>query len=628
METNRRKFNGMFDEAIKFVEDFNLTDAQMWARLVHQFKIYSDDNDCGWRGEFWGKMMQGACKIYQYTNNSALYNALTETVKDILGAEDEYGRISSYSVQKEFIGWDIWNRKYVLLGMQYYVEICKNEYFVKAVIDSMCRQLDYIMLKIGKEEEKKEITDATNHWRGLNSASLLEPVVKLFNMTGKKEYLDFAGYIVDTGGTSVVNIFELAYENKFYPYQYPITKAYEMTSCFEGLLEYYKVTGEEKYIIAIKNYADRILESDFTVIGCSGCTSELFDHSTVRQANTTNGEIMQETCVTVTLMKFFANLSKITGESKYVDAFETSLYNAYLGALNTERIINTDIAEKFPTAKLEALPFDSYSPLTAGRRGNGIGGFKLMSDNHYYGCCASKGALGLGVMSELSVVEIGGVIYINLYIDGIYKIHMKDGEEVKIKIQTEYPAEGNVKIRISETKNNAIKIKFRNPAWSNETKAAINGNDVDIQKEYITLSKVWKDDDVNLFFDMRTKAIYPISYGHEILMNKVIWGKNYMISTYDEEDPIAKFHIALKRGPIIMAIDEQLGNDVNEPVDVDINENGYVNCVKCSDKIHCKNIVALRVPEKDGKSFTVIDYASAGKQWNNNKKIAAWIRTY
>ena len=141
----------------------------------------------------------------------------------------------------------------------------------------------------------------------------------------RKEYFDFAKYIVDIGGTDVVNIFKLAYVNDLLPYQYPITKAYEMTSCFEGLLEYYRITEEEWYKTALVNYADRILESDFTVIGSSGCTHELFDHSGVRQANTTNGSIMQETCVTVTLMKFFYRVHLLTGDPRYVDAFETSL---------------------------------------------------------------------------------------------------------------------------------------------------------------------------------------------------------------------------------------------------------------------------------------------------------------
>ena len=145
---------------------------------------------------------------------------------------------------------------------------------------------------------------------------------------------------MQSGGTSVANVFDLAFENDFYPYQYPITKAYEMISCFEGLLEFYRVTKNERYKTAIINFADRILESDFTVIGSSGCTHELFDHSAVRQANTTNGIIMQETCVTVTLMKFFYQLTLLTGEPKYADAFERSLFNAYLGSVNTEKRLN------------------------------------------------------------------------------------------------------------------------------------------------------------------------------------------------------------------------------------------------------------------------------------------------
>lgn len=73
----------------------------------------------------------------------------------------------------------------------------------------------------------------------------------------------------------------------------------------------------EKHRIALVNFADKILETDFTVIGCCGCTEELFDHSTVRQANTTNDKIMQETCVTVTLMGFFYQMNLLTGDAKY-----------------------------------------------------------------------------------------------------------------------------------------------------------------------------------------------------------------------------------------------------------------------------------------------------------------------
>ena len=43
-------------------------------------------------------------------------------------------------------------------------------------------------------------------------------------------------------GTEGQNIYELAAQGKPYPYQYNVTKAYEMMSCFEGVVEYYKYT--------------------------------------------------------------------------------------------------------------------------------------------------------------------------------------------------------------------------------------------------------------------------------------------------------------------------------------------------------------------------------------------------
>ena len=72
------------------------------------------------------------------------------------------------------------------------------------------------------------------HWNYIDGC-MITSLLALSEITGEKKYFDFATYIVDCGGTEIVNIFDLAYENKFYPYQYPVTKAYEMISCFEGL---------------------------------------------------------------------------------------------------------------------------------------------------------------------------------------------------------------------------------------------------------------------------------------------------------------------------------------------------------------------------------------------------------
>lgn len=623
-ETN---FDGFVDKYIRFIEDFQLLDEELWARFVKQFNEDADF-DAGWRGEYWGKMMRGAAMTYAYTKNPKLYEALVKTVNDMIDSADDDGRISSYGRNHEFDGWDMWSRKYVMLGMQYFLEVCTDNELTERIVDSMRKQADYIISKIGRGDGKLAITSATRHWRGLNSSSVLEPIVRLYNITGEKRYFDFAQYIVSCGGMDVANVFELAYENKFYPYQYPVTKAYEMMSCFEGLLEFYRITGIEKYKTALVNFANKILESDFTVIGCAGCTHELFDHSTVRQANTTNGEIMQETCVTVTLMKFLWQMTLLTGNSHYVDAFEISMYNAFFGSINTEKAVRNDIIDKYnQNCVKQIMPFDSYSPLTSGVRGTGIGGFKVMSDGHYYGCCACIGAAGNGLIPKMAMLSANDGFVLNLFINGVVRMKTESGNIAEFNVQTDYPKTGNVKIAVNADEEFTLYI--RNPYWSENTKISVNGNETKASCGYTKITKSWsKGDVVELELDMRTKAVRPIEYGHDILMNKVIWGYNYMVSTYDEQDPKALNHVALTRGPITLAQDSRVGYDVDEPVDIKIeNENCVDVVIPKEDKVKFKHLVEVDVPLTNGTYMTLTDYASAGKLWNQQSKMAAWIKT-
>ena len=255
-----------------------------------------------------------------------------------------------------------------------------------------------------------------------------------------------------------------------------------MTSFFEGILEYYRVTGIEDYKTAVINFANRVLENDFTVIGSAGCTHELFDHSTVRQANTTNGATAQETCVTVTLMKFFYQLTCLTGDAKFADAFERSLYNAYFGAINTERIIEPSLAATHPDWKLEPLPFDSYSPLTAGTRGIEIGGRKLMPDMHYYGCCACIGSAGNGLIPKMQLLTTRDGFCMNLYINGTVGSKTPLGEDIVFDVETEYPRLGRVKITLFTEVSESFDILLRNPAWS---KPIILNNNI------LTSTNIW-----------------------------------------------------------------------------------------------------------------------------------------
>lgn len=624
---NLWQYEGHINDVFGFVNERQICRPELWERFVLQFRTHPD-SDGGWRGEFWGKMMRGACFVYRATKNKELYSVLEKTVCDMMDSADENGRISSYSVEREFRSWDMWCRKYVMLGMEYFYEICDDEALRGRILSSLCGQLDYIISKVGRKEDgKTPICETSDYWRGLNSSSMLEPVMKLYNMTGEKRYLDFGGYIAECGGTSVENLFDLALNDKMMPYQYPVTKAYEMISYFEGVLEYYRVTGDEKYRTAVVNIGKRVLETDFTVIGSGGCTGEQFDHSFVRQANTTNSRVKQETCVTVTYMKFFLQLLLVTGDPVYADAFERAYYNAYEGALNTGWAFDADDTRIYDTWVKEPVPFDSYSPLTAGKRGNNVGGLMNICGDRYYGCCACIGSAGIGLVPEMQVLTYENGLALNLFLPGEVTTRTPSGNRVRIVTETGYPVSGKVKLTLYPVAAEKFELSVRNPGWSRNTCVLLNGESTNSASGYIRISREWKSGDtVELDLDMRIRTERPTPYGHQILMTKVDWGHNYILPVYDEEDPAAKYHIALLRGPVVLAQDSRLGSEIDGAVQIAVDSEGYAEGRLTAD-IPFPHAVGAEILLSDGSYMKTVDYGSAGKLWTNKSRVAAWILT-
>ncbi len=586
------KYSGVIDATIKYIQTIQLKRTDLWKQFVEQFRTHPDD-DLRWRGEYWGKMMRGASFTYQYTQDEELYGIMTETVKDLLSTQDSLGRIATYSVEFEFDSWDLWCRKYVLLGFQYYLDICRDDALRAEVIKAMCRHADYIMSKVGLEEDgKKLITKCTRAWLGLNSSSILEPYVRLYNLTGEKKYLDYASYIVDCGGISEGNIFELAYEDKICPYEYPTTKAYEMMSCFEGLLEYYRVTKIQKHKEAVIRFAKRVMKSDITIIGCSGCTHEIFDFSAKAQTATRLLDVMQETCVTVTWMKLCHQLLSVTGEAEFADAIEISAYNAMLGSVNS-----------YGSNMLNGFAFDSYAPLYMSTRSRKSGGYlNMKGDVQSYGCCACIGSAGTALMALSSIMQRKDGIAINLYIPGVIKARTPKGFEFELKIDTDYPVGNRVDITVVGVKENEeFTISYRKPSWCDSMSVGVNGENV----KDTDITRAWCDGDkLTLIFDMPMKVILP---------------------PYGGADKNSKYLVALQKGPLVFARDARLGQSIDDIANIDYDKNMVVNAVKTDAPFEC--LVSYEIPNKDGTTFKVANFSSAGKTWNKESIMSVWLPT-
>ena len=277
------KFAGFINRTISFVNEKQLYNQKLWKSFVDVYRTKEDNEDARWRCEYWGKMMRGACLCYKYENDPKLYSVLKETVLDMLSTQDEDGRISTYLKESEFRSWDMWGRKYIMTSLLHFYEICPEKELKNKVLTAVKKHADYIIEHVGKEEGQINITDTSEWWLGVNSSSILEPFVNLYNVTKEEKYLDFAGYIVNEGGIRDGNLIKDVKEGKLLPYQYEEAKAYETMSFFEGVFEYaLAINDEHLFDIAIK-FFELVEESEISVTGNAGSEDENFSHCSINQ---------------------------------------------------------------------------------------------------------------------------------------------------------------------------------------------------------------------------------------------------------------------------------------------------------------------------------------------------------
>ena len=583
-----KKYSGFEDEYARYIERKQLCDVSLWKKFVKVFVDRSDIADDGWRSEYFGKMMRGACMTYAYTQSQELYDVLTDAVEELLKTQDEYGRISGYDVEHEFRGWDVWGRKYVLVGLEYFYGICRDGALKERILTAMRRHADYMAEKIGEGKDKIRINDTSEWWGGVNSCSVLEPMIELYRLTEDEKYKSFAEYIIATGGCRDGNLIECVKAGKK-PYEFPEVKAYETMSFFEGLLAYYEISGEKKYLEIVEKFAESVYENDITVIGCAGCTHELFDNSAEKQTEYSE-TIMQETCVTVTWMRLNARLWENTFDAKYADRIEKSALNALYGSINTQELPGFSFEKKALTS---ALPFDSYSPLCNNVRGRGVGGFKEFPEGGHYGCCACIGAAGTALYPLYAFVLRGDTLYANFYLQGETQAILPSGQGVRIECKTE-TASGEISLQVFTESPVRFKLMMRVPDWCECAHITVCGEDSEARSGYFTAEKEWRSgDEIKIRLPMRLREIHKN-------------GKT-----------------AFTYGALVLARDEaKEEGDITEEFAPEHNGDDLVYTAEKPEKGERLRILLTC---KGNVKIPLTDYASCGKNWATKRnRITVW----
>ncbi|HEX7583730.1 MAG TPA: beta-L-arabinofuranosidase domain-containing protein [Prolixibacteraceae bacterium] len=552
--------------------------------LIDPFKSRKETNR--WQTEFWGKWILSAISAYEYNHDPEILKMIQEAVSGLITTQTTDGYIGNYSPEAQLQNWDIWGRKYTLLGLLAYYDISGD----KKVLEAAKKLADHLLTQVGpgKVDMLK-----TGNFRGMPSSSILEPMVILYRHTGEKRYLDFVKYIAAQWETADgPKLISKALDAVDVADRFPKPeswwswnngqKAYEMMSCYEGLLELYRITGEPSYLKSAEMAVQNIIDTEINLAG-SGTAFECFYHGGQRQTEPTYHTM--ETCVTFTWIKLCNNLLRLTGNPMYADQIEKSVYNALMASM-----------------KFDGSQIAKYSPLEGMRQeGEEQCGMHI-------NCCNANGPRAFTLIPKMALMTDGNEIFINLYSESLATVQLNSKNKVAVVQTTSYPVSDQIAISVQPDKPETFTLALRIPSWSNQTSVSVNGIPVEgiHSGSYQKITREWKK-------------------GDQVILKLDLSGRLITLNGCQ----------AILRGPVLLARDSRFNDGFVDETAVVQNKNNLVDLRASEDKPEhvwmsfTAPLVLGTDLEGEGrnpKQIHFCDFASAGNTWSRDSRYRVWIR--
>jgi DUF1680 family protein len=359
-------------------------------------------------------------------------------------------------------------------------------------------------------------------------------LVKLYKTTSDKKYLDLAHWLLEERGHKHAKGYtwtdwkDTAYAQDVVPVrmQKEITgHAVRAMYMYTGAADVAALTGDEGYMTAMNNVWEDVVYRNMYLTGGIGSSGNNEGFS--NDYDLPNEQAYCETCASVGMVFWNQRMNTLTGDSKFVDVLERSLYNAARDGLS-----------------LSGDHFFYGNPLASNGRH-----FR----REWFGtaCCPANIARLVASLGDYIYGANDKGVWVNLFVGSNTKVKIGKNE-VPLAMETNYPWDGNVKLTVQPTSATKFAMHVRIPGWAqgqatpgdlyvfeDKTPAKftvlVNGKPIQytMDKGYAVVDREWKKGDkIELNLPMEVKRV-----------------KSRAELKQDED------RVALQRGPMVYCVE-------------------------------------------------------------------------
>ena len=448
-------------------------------------------------------------------------------------------------------------------GVAYYQATGKRK-----LLDVCIRMTDHMMSQFGPGKR---------HWvPGHEEIELA--LVKLYQTTQEQKYLDFAYWLLEERGHGHGTMGD---EGKWNPVYYqdivPVRQLTDISGhavrcmyLYCGMADVAALKNDTGYIAAMDRLWDDVVHRNMYITGGIGSSRD--NEGFTEDYDLPNLDAYCETCASVGMVLWNQRMNQLTGDSKYIDVLERSLYNGALAGIS-----------------LGGDRFFYVNPLES------------KGDHHrqeWYGCacCPSQLSRFLPSIGNYIYASSDDALWVNLYIGNTGQIRIGE-TDILLTQETDYPWDGSVKLTISTSQPLEKEIRLRIPDWCKTYDLSINGKRINVPKEKgYAVIKDWKSQDV-IALDMDM----PV---------EIVAADPHVKENFDKR--------AIQRGPLVYCMEE-----IDNPVyfdQIQLSPSTTFQTAFASDILN-----GIKTIKTNGRaqSATFIPYYA----WDNRKagKMRVWI---
>lgn len=436
-------------------------------------------------------------------------------------------------------------------------------------------------------------------------------LMKLYHTTGNENYEKLANWYLNQRGKNIYTYGTSWFKPEYWQDEMPVKDQTQITGhavramyLYSGAADVAAATGDTGYISAMKKVWQDVVYRNMYLTGGIGSSGD--NEGFTKDYDLPNKDAYCETCASVGMVLWNERMTELTGDAKYIDVLERSLYNGALDGLS-----------------LSGDRFFYGNPLASN-------GGDERSEWFGTACCPANISRLVSGISNYIYGANDKSLWINLFIGSNTSAKINN-TNVGVKMQTKYPWDGKVSIQISPDEATYFPVYIRIPGWTqnnivdgslyfvrNATKQApqffINGKQVDFKQQngYAVITNKWKKGDVISF--KYAMPVLEIDSKKEVL--------------YDDD------RIALQRGPIVYCVE---GADNNNQVwNLVLKQDQPLQTMKY--KVLNEDVVAIQTkatsiqPSADGsalqsteKIITAIPYYTWCNRGKNEMQV--WLPT-